>query len=416
MHGVVLRNMGKKYVVFGTGRMGRAVAWHLVNDPTTESVKLTDVDNVALSALGKEFLDANLGHKVSLYRTSEGSRWNEDLTEPAALSNVLAGADVCIATCGYKEYVKLTQACIDKKVGMVDLGGNRDVVIEQKTFDAAAKEAGVTIIPDCGLAPGMIGILGMHAFQTVAHRKCTNIDVNMRVGGLPMNPGSVEQNPLQYGLTWSSDGLINEYVIPADVLLNGALTQIPALSECEDVVIKTPWDKQEFEAFVTGGGSSNLPFLLQGKARNVNYKTLRYRGHCAIMNGLRQLGFFESALFGYPDRTMLTPRQMLVRQLDTKLQLADGDDLVIARAGARGVLGNGSPTFSIYEIFCAKDHERNFSAMAQTTGFSAGIIAQLIANGNVKLKGVVDGELAVPGDKFIAALQKTGIKIQGTVK
>jgi lysine 6-dehydrogenase len=391
-----------KYVVFGAGRMGRAVAWHLVADSTTDHVVLADIDNNTVSSLIDEFNAAGFGNKVSIHRSSS-SRFNDDIMEDTVLANLLMGADVCIATCGYKSYVKLTEACIKAGVGMVDLGGNRDVVIGQKAQNQAAIDAGITIIPDCGLAPGMIGILGMLAFQTLQHRKCSSIDINMRVGGLPMSPGSRDVNPLQYALTWSSDGLINEYEIPADELRNDQLVQSPALSGCENIVIQTPWNKTEFEAFVTGGGSSNLPFILQGKVRNVNYKTIRYRGHCAIMQGFKQLGFFEGDL-----------RKSLTSALDANLQLTDGNDIVIARAGARGVLGNRQPTFIIYEIFCAKDEKRNFTAMAQTTGFSAAIIAQMIANKTIKIKGVVDGEIAVPGDSFIERLRATGIKIQGT--
>lgn len=393
--------MERKYVVFGAGRMGRAAAWHLLSG-TTDTVVIADIDNVALDSLSKELSDAGFASRVQVHRTSSG-RYNEDYMSEASLANALSGASVCIATCGYQSYVEITHACVTARVGMVDLGGNRDVVEAQKTFNDSAVHAGVTIVPDCGLAPGMIGILGMYAYETLTKRKCTNIDINMRVGGLPMDPGTLEENPLQYALTWSSDGLINEYYIPADELRNGEIVQQEALSGCEDVTITTPWKgKSEFEAFVTGGGSSNLPFLLKDKARNVNYKTLRYRGHCAIMNGIKKLGFFSD-----PEQ-----RRVLTAALDKNLQLKDGNDIVIARAGARGTLPDGKPAIIIYEIFCAKDKKRNFSAMAQTTGFSAAIIAQMIADGTITTQGVVDGESVVAGAKFIERLKKTGVKIK----
>ena len=381
-----------KYVVFGAGRMGRAVLWHLLMSPSTTSVKVVDASQNTLNNITKEVLAEKLGHKVSVEKTDGFPPYD----------SYVHSENVCIATAGYKSYVELTKACIKKGVSMVDLGGNRDVVLAQKELNDQAKAAGVTIVPDCGLAPGMIGILGMHAFQVLQHHKCTDIDVNMRVGGLPMNPDP--KNPFKYTLTWSPDGLINEYQIPADELRNNQLIKVEALTECEEVRINTPWNKVEFEAFVTGGGSSNLPELLQGKARNVNYKTLRYRGHCAIMNGFKHLGFFDDQ----------KQRKSLVDVLEQKLTQPDNDDLVIARAGARGLLGNNKPTIVLYEIFCAKDHKRNFSAMAQTTGYSAAIVAQMIADGSVKTKGVVDGEVAVPGDAFIDRLRKSGIKLEVT--
>lgn len=388
--------MGYRYVVFGAGRMGRAVAHHLTNASSTESIALVDSSSGALNLLADELPN----EKVTFHHIID----MKDLE----LFNVLNQADVCVATAGYQSYVELTELCIKAHCGMVDLGGNRDVVNEQKSLSEAALSSKVTVIPDCGLAPGMIGILGMLAFQRLSPL-CTNIDVNMRVGGLPAVPGSIEDNPLQYALTWSSDGLINEYEIPADELRNNELIQVPALSGCENVTIKTPWSIHEYEAFVTGGGSSNLPFILSGKARNVNYKTLRYRGHCAIMKAFKTLGFFnnEEPLNG------VGLRQALTHALDKNLQLKDGNDIVIARAGARGTTKQGKSSYVIYEVFCSKDHNRNFSAMAQTTGYSAAIIAQMIADKTITLHGVVDGEVAVPGDEFVTRLRSTGIRVQG---
>jgi lysine 6-dehydrogenase len=386
--------MGHKYAVVGTGRMGRAVAWHLINDPKTEVVKLFDVNDRVAAALGKEFLAANLGHKVEVIQCDSGGMASK-------LYHRLDDVDVVVATCGYQHYVDLTKHCAEKGIGMVDLGGNRDVVEKQKAFHDVAQTNGATIIPDCGLAPGLIGILGMHAFQVIEHRKAIDIGVHLRVGGLPRNPGSLDENPLQYELTWSADGLINEYEIPADELRDGVLIKVAALSEKENAVIKTPWEHEEFEAFVTGGGSSNLPALLQGRARNVDYKTIRYRGHCDIMRGIQRLGFFSKY------------RPALTQALQTELTSKTDDDIVIARAGARGMTQAGKPTFVFYELFCEKDLVKGFSAMAQTTGYSAAIVAQMIADETIKLKGVVDGEVAVPGQLFIDRFQTTGIKIKG---
>lgn len=382
--------MGYKYAVIGTGRMGRAVSWYLINDPTTEFIRLIDKNPFAAKALGQEFLDAGLGHKIEI-----GDHYHSE-------TPVTSGVDVVIATCGYQNYAELTKTCAASGIGMVDLGGNPEVVAKQKESNELAKKTGATIIPDCGLAPGLIGILGMHAFQTIAQRKGSEIDVKLRVGGLPKEPGTVDENPLQYELTWSADGLINEYEVDADELRDGNLIKVKALTACENAIIKTPWAVEEFEAFVTGGGSSNLPTLLQGKARNVDYKTLRYRGHCNIMRGIQRLGFFSKY------------RKTLTQALETELTSTTDDDIVIATAGARGKSPSGKSMYIVYEIFCEKDKTRKFSAMAQTTGFSAAIIAQMIANKTITMTGVVDGEVAVPGQAFIDKFQATGIKIKGT--
>jgi saccharopine dehydrogenase-like NADP-dependent oxidoreductase len=208
--------------------------------------------------------------------------------------------------------------------------------------------------------------------------------------------------------------LINEYLIPADELRSGKLITVPALSECEDIVIDTPWSgKTSFEAFVTGGGSSNLPFLLKERARNVNYKTIRYRGHCRAMKAFAQLGFFSNTEVGL---ARLTQRDVLEQALNARLTSPDNNDIVIARAGARGTTMGGKLSMVIYDVFCEKDKKRGFSAMAQTTGYSAAIVAQLIAEGRVNQPGVVTGEAHVPGSIFISRLTEAGIKVRTTQK
>jgi saccharopine dehydrogenase-like NADP-dependent oxidoreductase len=391
--------MSHSYVVFGAGRMGRAVVHHLVNEQSTKLIKICDYDSEASKNLYDRY--ASTG-KVEFVAGS--TRFNEHVMSQSFLDNLLKGSQVCIATAGYKTYVELTKACINAGVGMVDLGGNRDVVDGQKLLHDSAVKNNVTIIPDCGLAPGLIGILGMHAFQTLDRDGCTSIDVHMRVGGLPKNPGSIEENPLQYELTWSAEGLINEYEIPSDELKDGVLIKSQALSNNELIQINTPWGQNEFEAFVTGGGSSNLPIVLAGKARNVDYKTIRYRGHCNIIRALRRLGLFSESY-----------RQTLIDAFDKNMSSKNDDDVVIARAGARGTFEGKIKTI-LFQILCQKNVTNGLSAMAQTTGFSASIVANMIADGSIKKKGVVDGEVAVPGHSFIERLKKSGITISGISK
>jgi saccharopine dehydrogenase-like NADP-dependent oxidoreductase len=125
------------------------------------------------------------------------------------------------------------------------------------------------------------------------------------------------------------------------------------------------------------------------------------------MRGIQRLGFFSND-FKVANTGL---RDVLTQALQQNLTSSDDDDLIIARAGARGTLGK-KLTMVLYEIFCTKNHKKGFSAMAQTTGYSAAIVAQLIADKSIKLTGVVDGELAVPGEEFVTRLQKTGIKVQ----
>jgi len=396
--------MSNTFIIYGTGRMGRSVAIHLAKHETGH-IRLVDMNKKSLDNLEKELI-------------SFGTKTTIDTvlipvpvlgTHPLKLHNRQPyDVVVCIATAGYQIYPELTKQCIDNGIHMIDLGGNRDVVLKQKLLDHDAKHEGVTHIPDCGLAPGMINILGMHTFNILNEKGCTDIDVNMKVGGLPFNPGTMDENPWQYTLTWSADGLINEYDIEADELRDGKHIKLRPLSECEDFKLRTPWSgKNKFEAFITGGGSSNLPELLCGKARNVSYKTIRYRGHNNITKTLRKLGLFDNS---YSD--FMSNRTLLRSLLEHNFKSQTSDDIVIATVTASGTDQNTQQRLSTtISVFCRYDQKLNLSAMAQTTGFSAAILAQMIMDSSISSEGVLDGETAVPAEEFILRLRLAGIKV-----
>src|SRR5205085_8703258 len=139
---------------------------------------------------------------------------------------------------------------------------------------ALAKGAESAFIPQCGLAPGFVSIVAAdlaRGFESLH-------DVRLRVGALPRYPS----NALNYNLTWSTDGVINEYCEPCEAIVNGARRETPALEECEEFAL----DGVTYEAFNTSGGLGTLCMTLEGQVRNLNYKTIRYPGHAAIMKAL----------------------------------------------------------------------------------------------------------------------------------
>src|SRR5438309_4246412 len=164
-----------------------------------------------------------------------------------------------------------------------DLGGNTEIVKQQKTLHGGAQKQAVSIIPDCGLAPGMVNIIAAEGIRRVGAAE----SVKIYVGGLPQHP----EPPLNYQIVYSLEGALDYYTTPSWVLRDGKPARVDALSELEHVTFPPPVG--QLEAFHTGGGISILPWTYEGKVRTMEYKTLRYPGHVAVMRPIRELGLLD---------------------------------------------------------------------------------------------------------------------------
>ena len=169
-------------------------------------------------------------------------------------------------------------------VHYADLGGNTGIVFQQLQLDETARAHGISAIPDCGLAPGMVNILaaaGIRALDRTDQVRCY-------VGGLPQHP----RPPLHYTIVYSLEGVLDYYTTTSWILRDGELRQVEALSEIETVQFPEP--PGTLEAFHTAGGLSTLPWTYQGRVRTMEYKTLRYPGHAHIMRAIRDLGLLDT--------------------------------------------------------------------------------------------------------------------------
>jgi lysine 6-dehydrogenase len=281
---------------------------------------------------------------------------------------------------------------------MCDLGGNNDIVEKQLSLDAAAKEKGIAVVPNCGLAPGLINILAMEGTK-----EFDEIDsIHLRVGGLPQNP----RPPLYYQIVFSVEGLINEYVEKATVIRDGQLMHIDPMADLEDIEFPPPFGT--LEAFSTSGGLSTLTQLLAGKVKNLDYKTIRYKGHCEKFKTLLDLGFAtnEPMMVG---GSVKTNREFFADLLRKKLDYGD-KDVVLARATITGRYRNAEKTL-VYEFVDYYDDAKKMTAMMRTTAFPASIVAQMLARGVITARGVVVPEVCVPGNVMIEELGKRNLKI-----
>jgi lysine 6-dehydrogenase len=376
-----------KILVLGAGRMGYGAVYDLVhNSPDVESVTVADfhLDKAEAVAIG--------------VGTSKVDARHIDTSDHSASLELMHGHDSVISCVNYWYNESLSRSAIEATANFCDLGGNNYVVDEQLAMDADAKAAGINIIPDCGLAPGMVSVLAMHGAA-----KFDKIEeIHIRVGGLPQRP----QPPLNYQLVFSVEGLINEYIEVARVIRDGHVTEVESMTEIEPLEFE---GFPQLEAFQTSGGTSTLPDTFLGKIRELDYKTIRYAGHCEKFRTMIDLGLCSSEEI-LVDFQKVTPRKVFGKLLQDHLP-ADGPDYVLVRLDFVGKKGGDQKKLR-YDIVDKLDESTGLSAMMRTTAFPASIIAQMMARGDVLMRGATPQEKAIDPDKFVAELERRNIKIK----
>ncbi len=366
--------------------MGHGAVYDLVhNSPDVESVTVAD------------FHLKNAEDVAQRVGTDKISAKKIDASNYEAVAELMREHDSAISCVNYWYNVELSKAAIETKTNFCDLGGNNYVVDEQLALDEQAKVAGINIIPDCGLAPGMVSILAMHGAINFDEIE----EIHIRVGGLPQNP----KPPLQYQLVFSVEGLINEYIETARVIRNGKIAEVESMTELESLSFE---NFPALEAFQTSGGTSTLPDTFLGKIKELDYKTIRYAGHCEKFKTMIDLGLCSSEEI-VADFVKVNPRKVFGELLQKNLP-ADEPDYVLIRLEFVG-RKDGATKKLRYDIFDKFDEETNLSAMMRTTAFPASIIAQMSARGEVKLRGATPQELAIDSEKFVAELRKRNINI-----
>ncbi len=378
------------YTVIGAGMMGSAAAFDLAGMETTTEVLLADIDlQRATAAAGK------IGPKVKPVRL--------DVNSDTELSAAIRGKGAVISAVSYTVNHRISKAALDAGVHVIDLGGNNDVVNQQLTLHEQAKQKGVTIVPNSGLAPGLTSVLVMTGI-----REFDVLDsIRIRVGGLPQHP----QPPLNYQLVFAVEGLINEYIEKAVVIRDGKLRLVESMVDVEEISFAEPFGT--LEAFNTSGGLSTMASLLEGRVKNLDYKTIRYKGHCEKFKTLLDLGFASSEPI-VAGTTVRTSREFFEHLLRKKLDYGD-TDVVLARVAINGTQGGREKSVK-YEFVDYFDNATGITAMMRTTAFPTSIIARMLAEGVIKERGVLPPESCVPGELMIEELAKRNVMIHKRVR
>jgi lysine 6-dehydrogenase len=213
--------------------------------------------------------------------------------------------------------------------------------------------------------------------------------------------------PLNYQIVFSVEGLINEYVERARVVRGGRIVEVESMTEIEELEFPAPFGRME--AFQTSGGTSTLPDTFAGRIRELDYKTIRYPGHCAQVKLLIDLGLASSDEVDL-NGVRVAPRRLLGEMLLRHLP-ADEPDAVLVRLEFRGSQGGARRTLR-YDIIDRFDERTRLSAMMRTTAFPASIVAQTMARGATMKKGALPQELSIPPAPFVAALAARDIRIE----
>jgi len=367
-----------KVVIFGAGLMSRAVAYDLIRQPDVEQVFVVDINRTALNQL-KRWL-----------RSPKVKTVQADVTD-RNLVRLLQACNVAVSCVPYNYNLKLTKMAIRANCSFCDLGGNNSVVRKQLRLNREARRTKITVIPDCGLAPGMTNILTADGIS----RLDENESVRIRVGGLPTRP----RPPLFYRLVFSAQGLLNEYAEPCLVLRQGRVEKVEPLTEPEDVIFPKPFGR--LEAFHTSGGSSTLPETFRSRVKELDYKTIRYRGHRLMFQLImkRAVGAWQKV-----------PRLKLACALERVLGI-ETDDVVLLRIDLRGKK-DGRQKLIRYQLIDYADSQTGLTAMMRTTGFSAAIVSLMLGRGQIKEKGVLPGERAITSAQFIRELKPRGLRLK----
>lgn len=360
-------------LVLGAGIVGSAAIWDLQR--RGHEVTVADSDEGAASGAGGRF--NTRAHVVDVRNTD-------------AMASLLSGHTVVVSAVPYRFGLTVASAAIDAGTHYLDFGGNPTVVAAQRTMNERAEAAGLMIVPDCGLAPGLANVM---ATQLIDDAGPGPIDsVQMRVGALPQHPVGA----LGYQLAFNAAGLINEYAEPCEVIEDGLYAEVEPLSRFETVEWET-WGP--LEAFSTAGGTSTMCGIHLGRVHDLEYKTLRFPGHGPIFRALLEIGLFSEE----PSASGESPRDVLLGALNETLPRG-GPDLVLVRTWIDQ--GGSRRTLQI------DDTERDgFTALARTTAFPATALAHLIATGSVTRPGVRTMNEAVTGSELLPELEGVNITV-----
>ncbi|MHA2294958.1 MAG: saccharopine dehydrogenase family protein [Candidatus Hodarchaeales archaeon] len=387
---------GMNILLLGSGRMGRAIARDIVHFGFPDLERLTIIDN----NLEQLIASKQLIGKSPAVRTQV-----IDIKEKDSIVALMENHDTVISAISYFLNYELTEMAINTGTNFLDLGGNHEVVKKQLSLDTRAKEADIIVMPDNGLAPGLVNMLTKNLISEFLKEGWNVENVDFRVGGLPQRPIP----PLDYSLVFAVEGLINEYVEPCFVIKDGKLAREEPLTGVE-VINFEGFPLNSLECFHTSGGSSILPMTCLGLVRNLNYKTIRYKGHCDKFKLLVDLGLTSNDLFELDNNNTCVPRDLLSKKLEEMLPKNEKDvTLLRVQVSAKKEGKNEIRTIEIVDHY---DEKTGMTSMMRMTAIPTAITAMIVSKGLINRKGSFIAEDCIDNKLLLAELARRDIIVR----
>lgn len=381
------------FLVLGAGKMGLVLAKDLIESGPDYRVTLVDIDFGALKR-AKEFIGSDRLETVQ-----------RDIEDQGQRDEVLKGKDAVLCALLHRHSLPLLESAVREGVHFVDIVG--EFTRERLEFDEEAKNNDITAISGCGVSPGITNVCVGRGVELLDEIE----NALVYVGGNPVEG----KPPLKYRIVYAVNSLLGLYERKALILKDGTLTKMAALSGAEP--ISFPPNFLEMECFYTDGLNS-LAYTMQGKiGGELSEKTIRYKGHAAEIQTLKECGFFEREDIKV-DGVNIVPRKVTESVLDKRIALGEGRDVTLLRVVVNG-MKSGAPATHVFEMIDYFDEKRGYTSMGKTTAFPASIAAQMILNGEITQRGVVFPEEIFVGnlyEPFIEALRSRGVLISHTKK
>jgi lysine 6-dehydrogenase len=376
------------YLILGSGRQGAAAGYDLACFGEAGKITMADM-SLETARAAAERVNQLSGEQLAV-------PLQLDVADPEALSAALEGVDVVLSAVPYYFNLAITQAAIQAGAHLCDMGGNTDIVWKQLALDEEAKQAGVSIVPDCGMGPGLINTMGAYAIELLDEPQ----EIYIYDAGLPEDP----QPPWNYQLTFHINGLTNEMDGKAIYIRDGEVTGVDTLTEPEFMEVP-PLGR--LEADVSSGGTSTAPWTFKGRVQRYENKVMRYPGHYEWLRAFKTLGLFSEEPIQVGDQWVV-PRQLYHNLLEPQITAPDIRDICVVRVRGVGIK-DGRRAEVVIDLVDRYDEKTGFTGMERLTGWHCATMMGFQARGRVPAGGV-PMEIAVPPGELMEELRRRGIQ------
>lgn len=392
--------MSRVFSVLGSGRQGLAAAYDLGLRAEASEIRLLDADLGVATRAAERLLRLLSGSSpVSSHPIPAIRPVRIDAREAKPLAAALAGSQAVLSALPPEAAAGAARAALAARAHYCDLGGGA-AALDDPAVVGEARTAGISVVPDCGLAPGMVQTLAVFAMSRLQKAR----HVRILCGSVPQTSGS----PYDERLALATAGRWSRTGGTAVCLREGRVAEVPSLTELE--LIDFPRPIGRCEAFLSAGGAASAPRTFEGTLETYELKTVAAPGTYARIRTLADLGFLDTRPVSV-DGVSVSPRAMTLALLEERTGAGIPSDLVVARVECTGDAGAAEPSSSYRIDFLAyPDPETGFSAVERAAGFAAAIVSSMQADGEVA-PGAAPVETAVPADKFMAHLSRRAFKI-----